>query len=222
MKDQNTAMLYDPTTQIVYSQQDNETLQIFIPQPTAMTVNDKKNLISADVKDDVLYTFFMQHNDNTLYFYNKNLVEQGHVPTLVVLDDEQLGEKLSFLRSEIDYQRYILSELDSIEKDSIFIPNKTAMPSTQKIDTLLSANYKNNILYTFYMPDNKNYLYFYDQNHQEVGFISTILQTPPGLLNFLISKSDIFKYDLIRQHNNKAFEFFEEKSDEYNGVSDYL
>lgn len=182
--------------------------------------------LTADYKNSTLYTFFIQKNENTLYFKNDSLIQKGEIPTITVLTDQNLNEKLSFLRAEISYQNYITANTLIADEDSLLsesIPNETAMSSTPTSDTLLSANYKTNTLYVFNIPNNNNTIQFYDENDKRIGTSSSIIDnTQLSLLNFLPFQTDQFNCSFIKQHNKKAFEYLEEDYDDYDGISDYL
>ena len=107
-----------------------------------MEGNNQDYFLTANYQNNRLYAFFIQKNENILYVYNQSLVQKGQVPSIVNLDYITTPkEKLQFLRASMNYQNYIMADI-TYNPENISIPKDTAMPSSKKLDTLLSANYK--------------------------------------------------------------------------------
>lgn len=107
----------------------------------------------------------------------------------------------------------------------------TAMAYVEEVQKLLSANYKNDTLFTFVVPDNMNTLILLDQvlldsgkkEIRELGSVPTVadIVNTSGIA-FSMTEKDAYDYNVTRTFNNAVFDFFDNNKDNYEGVSDYL
>ena len=115
-----------------------------------------------------------------------------------------------------------INYVNETNEDIVFEPADTAMDFIVEIEKLLSANYKENTLYTYSIPKNTNVLIFCDENKQEIGSVSTIVDFSDSTLTFHISEEDSHRYELIRDFNNDLFNNFDDNRETYDGLLDYL